>query len=164
MAAVGIALGYAFRTRIIDFVGIRGELNVRFALWDSVQSLTGLHPLEGFGWVGTWRPELAPFFAIGTVNGRTPTSALNAFLDTWFQAGLVGLALFSVLLGLALVRAWFVASSRRSVTHVWPALVLVVLALTSMAESTVLVEYCWFLLVVCAVKAAQELSWRRGLR
>jgi hypothetical protein len=28
----------------------------------------------------------------------------------------------------------------------------------------VLSEYCWFLLVVCAVKAAQELSWRSGLR
>jgi hypothetical protein len=164
IATVAIITGYVFRSRLIEFAGVGGELNVRLFLWNRVQALTGFHQLEGFGWVGTWQPTLPPFFAIATANGRTPTSALNAFLDVWLQAGLIGLALFAVLFGLALVRAWFVASSRRSVTHVWPALVLVVLALTSMAESSVLIEYGWFLLVVCAVKAAQELSWRRGLR
>ncbi|WP_210480581.1 exopolysaccharide production protein [Naasia sp. SYSU D00948] len=164
LAAGAIVLGYLFRARLVAVGEIAGEVSVRQGLWQTVQILSGIHPLEGFGWVGVWRSELAPFFAITTPNGRIPTSALNAFLDVWFQVGLVGLALFSVLLGLALVRAWFVASSRRSVIHVWPALVLVVLALLSVAESTVLIEYGWFLLVVCAVKAAQELSWRRGLR
>jgi len=164
VALVTLVTAYLLRTRILELAGAAGEVDVRVALWRSVGTLARLHPLEGFGWVGSWRSDLAPFYAIVTLNGRTPTTALNAFVDVWFQVGIIGLALFSLLLGLALVRAWIVASNRRNVAHLWPALVLVVLALTAVAESATLVEYGWFLLVIGAVKAAQELSWRRGLR
>jgi exopolysaccharide production protein ExoQ len=47
---------------------------------------------------------------------------------------------------------------------VWPALILITLTAASAAESFALVEIGWFCLVICAVKAAQELSWRRGMR
>jgi exopolysaccharide production protein ExoQ len=46
---------------------------------------------------------------------------------------------------------------------VWTALVLVVLVVSSLAESVTLVEWGWVLLVICAVKAAQGRSWRHGL-
>ncbi|HEY8588489.1 MAG TPA: O-antigen ligase family protein [Naasia sp.] len=163
-AFVAVLVAYVFRTRLVDLVGANEELGVRFALWRSISFLMPVNPLEGFGWVGSWRPELLPFAALRTINDRVPTSALNAFVDTWFQAGLVGAALFAVLLGLALVRAWLVAGTRRNVAHVWSALILVALGLTGAAESAILVEYSWMLLVICSVKAAQELSWRRGLR
>lgn len=163
-AGIAVLLAFLFRNRILDLVGAGDELSVRYALWRAISTLMQLNPLEGFGWVGSWRPDLLPFAAIRTINGRVPTSSLNAFVDAWFQTGAVGAALFAVLLGLALVRAWLVAGTRRNVAHAWSALVLTALALMSTAESAVLVEYCWFLLVVCSVKAAQELSWRRGLR
>lgn len=163
-AGVAVLVSYLFRGRIVDLVGANEELAVRYRLWNDVSFLTDLNFLEGWGWVGTWRPDLLPFLAVRTANGLRPTSALNAFVDVWLQTGLVGLALFALLLGLAIVRAWLVAGTRRNVAHVWSALVLVTLALTATAESAVLVETAWFLLVVCSVKAAQELSWRRGLR
>ena len=54
------------------------------------------------------------------------------------------------------MRAWLLASRRRSVVYVWPALMLVAITVTSFAESFVLGEGGWMLLVVCAVKAAQR--------
>jgi len=163
-AVVGMFIVYALRTRVVDALSAGGEFEVRLALWRRVIGLTQINSLEGFGWIGVWRTNLAPYFAIRTLNGREPTSALNAFLDVWLQLGIVGLALFIVLIGLAVTRAWVVASNRKAVTHVWPALILVTLVATSAAESFALVEIGWFCLVVCAVKAAQELSWRRGMR
>jgi hypothetical protein len=75
----------------------------------------------------------------------------------------IGLLLFVGLGGVALVRAWLLASTRRSVVYVWPALMLVVIAVTSFAESFALGEGGWLLLVVCAVKAARDMSWRDAL-
>src|SRR5680860_419921 len=49
---------------------------------------------------------------------------LNAFLDVYFQAGLVGFLAFVALVGLALVRSWLLASIKRTFVHVWPALIL----------------------------------------
>ncbi|MDQ4137448.1 MAG: exopolysaccharide production protein, partial [Actinomycetota bacterium] len=60
LAAGAIVLGYLFRARLVDLGGFAGEVSVRLGLWRNVQNLTGIHPLEGFGWVGVWRPELAP--------------------------------------------------------------------------------------------------------
>ncbi|BDI21637.1 O-antigen ligase [Herbiconiux sp. L3-i23] len=164
LAVVGGIAAWFLQTPLINAFNARGELLVRLDLWRQTWTLTSANFTEGWGFVGSWRPDLLPFIALRSANGRLPTSALNAYLDVWFQLGVVGFALFVAFLGLALVRAWIVASNRRGVTHTWPALVLVALAAISMAESSALVEYCWFLLVICAVKAAQELSWRRGLR
>jgi hypothetical protein len=36
------------------------------------------------------------------------------------------------------------------------------LIVTALAESSLLVEYGWLIFVVCALKAAQKLSWRRA--
>jgi O-antigen ligase len=154
-------VAYLGRNRLIESLNAGTEFETRYRLWHSVLNFIPLHPLEGFGWVGYWRRNLAPFFAIGSRS--TGESALNAFLDVWFQTGLIGLVAFLALVLLALVRAWLTASNRRSVVHLWPALVLVVLVATAAAESALLVEYSWFTLVVCTVKAAQELSWRRAL-
>lgn len=161
---VGLVVVYALRGRVISALNAGGEFEVRDALWRRVIGLTPINSLEGFGWIGVWRGDIAPYFAIDTLNGREPNSALNAYIDVWLQLGIVGLLIFIVLMGLALTRAWIVASNRRAVTHVWPALILVTLAASSAAESFALVEIGWFCLVVCAVKAAQELSWRRGMR
>lgn len=77
--------------------------------------------------------------------------------------GVVGLIAFLVLIGLAFVRSWIIASQHRSRAYVWLALVLVTLVATSLAESVILTEYAWLTLVVCCVKAADKLSWRQRL-
>ena len=98
-------------------------------------------------------------FADAATTGLGTLTARIAGLCDVAPYTLIGLAL----VGVALVRAWLLASSRRSVVYVWPALMLVVIAVTSFAESFALGEGGWMLLVVCAVKAARDMSWRDAL-
>jgi len=66
------------------------------------------------------------------------------------------------MVGLAFIRSWLLASRQRSFVYAWPALVLLVLLVTGLAESSLLVEFGWLTFVVCAVKASRELSWRKA--
>ena len=131
--------------------------NLRLAVWRPIRVLIPIHELEGWGWSGHWWEGIPPFSYIR--DGLQP-SALNAYLDVWFQVGLIGLVAFVFMVGLAFIRSWLLASRQRSFVYAWPALVLVVLLVTGLAESSLLVEFGWLTFVVCSVKASRELSWR----
>jgi O-antigen ligase len=90
-------------------------------------------------------------------------TALNAFFDVLLQLGVIGLILFLLLGGVAIVRSWLVASARRSVVYAWTPLVLVTLAVDSMFESFTLAGAGWFMLVLCALRAGQSRSWRENI-
>ncbi|MBX3099069.1 MAG: O-antigen ligase family protein [Salinibacterium sp.] len=148
------------RAPLIALFSANNDMTYRLTLWRRVVALIPQNPLEGWGWVGYWRPNIMPF-PIFTIPGeREPTSAVNAFLDVWFQLGLVGLVIFVGLVALTFTRSWLLAGRKRSTVFTWPALVLLALIIASLAESSILVEYGWLMFVVCTVKAAQELSWR----
>jgi O-antigen ligase len=155
------SVAWVYRGAIVRTFNAAGALNYRLGVWQGVWSLTQPKALQGWGWVGAWRAETFPFSTFG-VNRPFPGSSLNAYLDVWFQIGIIGLLIFLGFLGLAFVRSWLLASRRRSVVFAWPALVLVVLIVSGLAESLILVEFGWLCLVVCCVKAARELSWRRA--
>jgi O-antigen ligase len=155
-------LSWWFRSAIISFLGATDELAYRLDVWYRAWGLIGLHPLEGWGWTGGWRTDLPPFSLFADVSPRVETSASGAYVDIWLQLGLVGLVIFLVLLGLAFTRAWLLASRRRSEVYAWPALVLLALLANSLAESSILGEFAWLTFVVCAVKAAKQLSWRQA--
>jgi len=155
-------IGFFMRGRLLDMFNAGNEFEFRLSLWRAISAITPTNSLEGFGWIGYWRSTLPPYFGIDPF--RAPhASALNAYLDVWLQLGLVGLVAFVAFVALALGRSWVLASNKRSVVYLWPALVVVVLAVTSFAESSVLVEFGWFTLVICALKASQNLSWRARL-
>ncbi|MDO9395057.1 MAG: O-antigen ligase family protein [Herbiconiux sp.] len=164
VSLLGLLLAFLARGRILEILSTRREFTYRLEIWRELARLIDLNPLEGWGWAGFWRSSVSPFFALDVIGNRSHTSALNAFVDVWFQAGLIGFAIFVVFVGLAFGRAWVLAAARKSVVFLWTALVLVVLLATSLAESTVLVEYGWLMLVICSVKAARDLSWRGRLR
>ena len=157
------AIAWAFRGPIVAAFNAGGELTYRLNVWQRTWELVQLNAIEGWGWIGIWRNEVDPFPAFDAFVGRVPQSALNAYLDVWLQLGLVGFAIFLGLLGLTFVRSWLLASRRRSVVFAWPALVLVVLLVSGLSESSILVEFGWLAFVVCSVKAARELSWRNAL-
>jgi O-antigen ligase len=159
IAAVSI-LAWIFRRAIVTAFNATGALTYRLNVWQGVWAFTQSRSLEGWGWVGAWPLTTFPFSTIANVDGNPPGSALNAYLDVWFQLGLVGFAIFLGFLGLAFVRSWLLAARRRSVVFTWPSLVLVALLIGSLAESSILVEFGWLCLVVCCVKASRELSWR----
>ena len=160
LTVIGLGVAWAFRSPIIASLNAGSEFEVRYELWRSVLNFVSIRPLEGWGWVGLWRADLPPYLAINDASGHAHASALNAFVDVMIQGGIVGLFCFLVLFGLALVRSWLLAANQRSVVYVWPAIVLVALLVTSLAESAVLVEYGWLLFVLCSVAAAHRLSWR----
>lgn len=157
-AMVLAVVAWTVRTPIITLLSANSELSYRLSLWRGLWALIAVNPLEGWGWVGPWRPELQPFTLF--TGPREPTSAVNAYLDVWFQLGLAGIFIFVVLVALAFTRSWILAGRQRSVVYAWPALVLVLLIVTSLAESSILVEYGWLTFVVCCVKAAKELTWK----
>ena len=159
---IGLGIAWSVRSRVVELVNTSGDLDYRLDLWRRIWAIVGLHPLEGWGWSGYWHTGLQPFTAFATPQTRVPTSALNAFVDVWLQLGLVGVAIFVGLVGLTFVRSWLLAGQRRSFVFAWPALILIVLIVSSLAESSMLVEWGWLTFVVCSVKAASELSWRRA--
>lgn len=165
LAAVALAvavLAFVGRAAIIDVLRAGNVLKVRYDVWLQVWSLIPENLLQGWGWIGSWR-SLPPYTFIDLNTGAYHANALNAFLDVYLQLGIIGLLSFVVLCVLAFGRSWLLASNKRSVVYVWTPLVLVVLLATSMAESVTLVESGWLLLVLCAVKASQGMSWRAAL-
>lgn len=160
--ALVVVATWAAREPVVAALNGGGELNYRLRVWRQVWDLVSFHNIEGWGWIGSWSREILPYSAVVGSGGRVPLTASNGFLDLWFQLGLVGLAIFVGFLGLTFVRSWLLASRRRSIVFAWPALVLVALALSGLAESLILIEFGWLTLVVCSVKAARELSWRNA--
>ncbi len=164
VAAACVAVtAWVLRDAVERYLNASGEQTGRLELWDRVQALARLHPLEGWGWVGEWRTGVPPFQAFAPAAGTAPSTAESAFVDVLFQLGAIGLVLFLGLVGLAFARSWLLAGRRRSVAFSWPALVLVVLIAVSVAESYILFGFGWLTFVVCAVKASQQLSWRSAL-
>ncbi|MFD5866042.1 O-antigen ligase family protein [Agromyces sp. NPDC127015] len=163
LVAAALVTGWILRIRIIELLDARAEFDVRLDLWRELSRYLSLNPLQGWGWVGKW-PDAPPYTWLEAGVGRPHESALNAYFDAYFQVGVIGALAFAALIGVALVRSWLLASNRRSVVYLWPALVLVAIAVTSAAESFALYEGGWMLVVICAVKAARDMSWRDALK
>jgi len=162
LAVVGAIASWFLRNSIVNLFNANGAVGYRLDLWNKVFDLARVYNLQGWGWVGPWRTEIAPFFALTTTADRPAQSALNAFFDVWLQLGIIGLVLFVGMVGLAFSRSWLLAGRRRSVVYAWPAATLVGLIVISLAESSILSEFGWLTFVICCLKASQELSWRRA--
>jgi len=161
-AVAAVIVGYLTRARIIELLSAGSLLKVRYNVWIQMWDLIPTNPLQGWGWIGFWR-HIPPYAIIDANTGALHSNGLNAYLDLYLQVGLIGLALFVALVVLAFARSWVLASNKRSVIYVWPPLVLVAMLATAFAESSLLIEYGWLLLVICAVKGAQGMSWRSAL-
>ncbi len=166
LAVLTIAIlvtAYIYRTRVIDLLNARADFQVRYKLWIQIWELIPINQIVGWGWVGSWPTDLYPFNAIQDATGVYHPDGLNAYLDVYLQVGFIGLLLFVALIALAFSRSWLLASNRRSVVYAWAPLVLVSLLVTSVFESSILIESGWMLLVICTVKASQGMSWRLRL-
>ncbi|MFF1571833.1 O-antigen ligase family protein [Leifsonia sp. NPDC058292] len=160
LTVVALVAAYVYRTRVIDLLNARSDFQVRYRLWIQIWELIPINQTAGWGWVGSWPNDLYPFSAIQAATGVYHSDGLNAYLDLYLQVGIIGLILFVALVALAFGRSWLLASNKRSVVYAWAPLVLVSLLVTSVFESSILTESGWLLLVICAVKASQGMSWR----
>lgn len=159
-ATVFALLAWFFRGPLVGVVDAAADVAARTTIWSQVGDLVAQQPVLGWGWVGRWPTAVYPFSSIETSRGGQASSALNAYADIWLQLGLAGIIVLLAALGLAFVRAWVVATDRRSTVYVWPALTLVLLATVSMTESYLLYEGGLLLFVTSAFAAARNRSWR----
>jgi len=156
----------AFFPLLLDAFGKSEDLTGRFDIWASVAELAGQRPVFGWGWVSYWVPWVEPFDGLAVRNGVTYLQAHNAWLDVWLQLGAVGLVVFAALVLSTLWRSWFLAIDRPrlgvadtapyAASALLPLLVMAALLAQSLAESRLLIEYGWLLLVVMAIMTKRQ--------
>lgn len=161
VAGILLIVVWIFRNTIVDLMSASGPLNYRLAIWQQMWKLGKMHTLEGWGWVGPWPWQFQPFWNMNLTSGDIHASGLNAYLDVWFQTGLVGLVLLIITLGLAFIRSWQLASSKKSEIYLWAPLILATMMISGLAESTLLFEWGWLVVVIVAARASKEQSWRK---
>ena len=158
--AASVALLVVFWGALLDLFGKSEDLTGRLDIWSSVIGLAAERPWFGWGWIGYWQPWVEPFQGLAVRNGVEYLQAHNAWLDVWMQLGIVGLVAFASMVLGALWRSWFLAVDRpkdesgrplpHSAASLVPLLVLVALVAQSLAESRILVEGGWLLLIAIA--------------
>lgn len=160
-AIAGIAL-FA-RSWVFSLLGKSSDLTGRVDTWEGVIALAQQRPWFGWGWISYWAPWVEPYKSLDVQGGIPVMSAHNAWLDVWLQLGIVGLLLFVPLVALTLWRVWFraVDQPRRgygpplpyATSALWPFLLMVALVVQSFAESRILIESGWLLLIMLAAKS-----------
>ncbi|GHD42643.1 O-antigen ligase family protein [Mycetocola manganoxydans] len=164
--AIAIAGAVLFRDQLLGLLGKSDDLTGRLTIWDTVLSTAAHRPWFGWGYSSPWIPWVEPFNDLVVRRGVLQLHAHNAWLDVWLQLGFVGLILFTAVIVSVTWRAWFAAVDRPRVdivdTHPYsplsllPILFLVVLLVQSLAESRILIESGWVLLVLFAVATKQQ--------
>jgi Lipid A core - O-antigen ligase and related enzymes len=163
LAVLALLTAWFLHRPLAHFLSERSGFASRVDLWSAARVWIGRRPVTGWGYFGTWHEDPFPTNIIDLTVGTANDSALNAYVDVAMQLGGVGLLLFCAFAVLALVRAWLAGSDRRSVVYSWLPLVLVALLVESLFESYTLTNVGWVLLVMCAVRAGQERSWRTSI-
>ncbi|MDQ0574705.1 O-antigen ligase family protein [Agromyces albus] len=161
-----VVLLVAFWTRLTDLFGKSEDLTGRFDIWNAVAGLAAERPWFGWGWVSYWVPWVEPFDGLAVRKGVTYLQAHNAWLDVWMQLGVIGIIAFASIVIGALWRSWFLAVDQpmevtgrplpHSAAALVPLLVLVALIGQSLAESRILIEGGWVLLIAIAWSTKQR--------
>lgn len=153
-----IALAVAFRETLLALLGRSEDLTGRLDIWATVIDLAAQRPVLGWGWVSYWVPWVEPFNDLVVINGVTYLQAHNAWLDVLMQLGWVGLVVFAILVATTGLRvlSWSVDAAlgdapASPALRLLPGLLLTVLIVHSLAESRLLLEAGFALLVWLAV-------------
>jgi len=161
IVALGIAAVGVFANGVIlQALGKSAELTNRIPIWQTVLGLADQRPVAGWGWVGYWVPWVEPFKHLAVIKGVTYLQAHDAWIDIYFQLGVIGLIVFGLLVLTTLGRSWLMAieagQRRGRLVELFPFLIMVALIVHSIAESRLLVEILFALLVISAIRTAQR--------
>ena len=162
-AGAGVA---AFTPQLLAVFGKSPDVTGRIDIWRGVIEAASERPMLGWGWVSYWAPWAEPFQGLAVRKGVVYLQAHNAWLDVWLQLGIVGVIVFVALVLSTLWRSWFLAVDRPrrgiddtepySASALLPLLLLIALLAQSVAESRMLIESGWVLLVVLAVVTKRQ--------
>jgi exopolysaccharide production protein ExoQ len=150
------------RNVVLHALGKSSDFTGRSEIWAKVIALSEQHPAAGWGWISYWAPWVAPFNHLIVKGGVQVLHAHDAWLDVWLQLGIIGLVVFGAFVLSTLVRSWLFAVDKIIDTptgigsYSWltllPLLMFVAQLVQSIAESRMLIEGGWMLLVIWAVK------------
>jgi O-antigen ligase len=167
IAGAGIAGVIAFREALLALLGKSPDLTNRIGIWETVIDLAGQRPVAGWGWMGYWAPWVEPFDDLVVIRGVTYYQAHNAWLDVYLQLGILGLIVFGGLVLSTLIRGWGramdLAHGRGKAIGLFPLLGTVLLIVHSLAESRLLIEIGFALLVVFAIRTRARLGQNQHL-
>ncbi|MET0479835.1 MAG: O-antigen ligase family protein [Mycetocola sp.] len=152
--------------QLLALLGKSEDLTGRLDIWNTVIETASQRPWFGWGYASPWVPWVEPFEDLVVRRGVLQLHAHNAWLDVWLQLGVIGVVLFAAVIASTLWRSWFAAVDRPrfdlrddrqySVLSLLPVLVMVVLLVQSVAESRILIESGWVLVVLLCLKTKQH--------
>jgi len=157
LAAVG---AFVFRGPLLQLLGRSEDLTNRLDIWAIVTNLAAERPVVGWGWISYWAPWVEPFNDLVVINGVTYTQAHNAWLDVYLQLGIIGLAIVGLFVLTTIVRTWAYALDGPHASALLPTALLVAILVQGLAESRLLIEIGWALLVIVSVTTAAN-RWSR---
>jgi exopolysaccharide production protein ExoQ len=134
----------------LRLLGKGDDLTGRLEIWRLVGGLVKDRPILGWGWISYWAPWIDPFNRLVIRDGVQYLQAHNAYLDIQMQLGIPGLLLLVAVVGSAVYRALRLALTDRPIA-VLPLLLLAALLTQGMAESRLLIEGNWALLVALSI-------------
>lgn len=149
-----------FRGPLLALLGRSDDLTHRFDIWAIVADLAGQRPVAGWGWVSYWAPWVEPFDDLVVINGVTYFQAHNAWLDVFLQLGFIGAVIVGLFVLTTLIRTWSFALDGPRASALVPLALLVAILVQSLAESRLLIEIGWALLVLVSIRTASN-RWER---
>jgi O-antigen ligase len=137
LAGAGIVgwLAYQNYATITYMMGKDPTLTNRGRIWSAVLGAISKHPLLGYGYGGFWNGLHGESIKIVTAVGVNITHAHNGYLNLTLQIGLVGLALFVIVLMVAGKNAIVSIYNHRSRAALWYGAILLMTVVASSDES-----------------------------
>lgn len=134
----------------LRLLGKGDDFTGRLEIWRLVGTLVKQKPILGWGWISYWAPWIDPYKQFVIRDGVQYLQAHNAYLDIQMQLGIPGLIALVAVVGSVVYRALRLAVTARPLA-VLPLLLLAALLTQAMAESRLLIEGNWALLVALSV-------------
>ncbi|QPZ39416.1 O-antigen ligase family protein [Paramicrobacterium chengjingii] len=161
-----IASVLLFTDQLLAILGKSEDLTGRTEFWSRVIHRASERPWFGWGYSSPWIPGQLPLDDPLIRHDVVQLHAHNAWLDVWLQLGILGVVIFAAIVASLLWRSWFTAIDRPrfdlrtdrpySALSLLPLLIAVVLLVQSLAESRILIESGWVLVVLLVLKTKQE--------
>jgi O-antigen ligase len=166
IGAGGAVAFWLLRDTIFTALGRSADLTGRETIWSAVLERAAERPFAGWGFATPW-PSWEPAFDGWIIDhDQTVMQAHNMWIDVYFQLGIVGVVLLSLLFFAYVWRTWFFAVDRPrwdlrddrpySPLTLLPTLVGTILLVQGFAESTPLLLWGWMLLLLFGFKIKQS--------
>lgn len=172
LAVGGLLAAWLLRDHVFTALGRSSDLTGRESIWEKVLARAVEHPVIGWGFSTPWIPTDPAFDRWIVDHGQTVMQAHNMWVDVFLQLGAVGIVLIAAAYVAFVWRSWFFAIDRprwdlvsdRPYTAVTllPTLTGAILLVQGLAESTPLLNWGWFLLILFAFKIKQAPLVGRG--